>query len=365
MKEIQAILAHYAATDWATEKLALGTVVEVEASSYRRIGARILVGSSGRWTGGISGGCLEGDALRRALMAIVSGKPSTVVYDTLDADDHQIGVGLGCNGRIVVRFVPLLPDMPNHPIALLQRTLGHRTPQCLVHVLDAPASWAGGYLFATDDCATLATQAELSAADLQAQCTQTTHTQQHTTAEYRNAQGQLFRLLFECLLPQVRLLVVGDNYDVDALLALTQVLGWEVHLFGKTTKFSRTAHGQAHSIKEFDDAPTAAVDDFTAVVLMSHDYKVDLRVLPHFLATNVPYIGLLGPKKRLLKMEAALLEAGHPYPISEHPRLYGPTGLDIGAATPEEIALSITAEIVAVFRQRSGQFLRLRNGSIY
>ncbi len=365
MKEIQAILAHYAATDWATEKLALGTVVEVEASSYRRIGARILVGSSGRWTGGISGGCLEGDALRRALMAIASGKASTVVYDTLDADDHQIGVGLGCNGRIVVRFLPLLPGMPNHPIALLQDSMGQRTPRCLVHVLDAPASWTGSYLFAADDCAALAVQAGLSTADLQTQCTQITHTQQHTIAEHRNAQGLTFRLLFECLLPQVRLLVVGDNYDVDALLALTQVLGWEVHLFGKTTKFSRTAHAQARSIQGFDAAATAPVDDFTAVVLMSHDYKVDLGVLPHFLSTSVPYIGLLGPKKRLLKMEAALLEAGHPYPISQHPHLYGPTGLDIGAATPEEIALSITAEIVAVFRQRAGHFLRLREGSIY
>ena len=95
MKEINTILAAYDATNHQEEKLALATVVRVEGSSYRRIGARMLVSETGRFFGGISGGCLEGDALRRAQKAIVFNTPSIVTYDTTQDDGHQIGVGLG------------------------------------------------------------------------------------------------------------------------------------------------------------------------------------------------------------------------------------------------------------------------------
>ena len=90
MKEIRNIIASYDEVDWATEKAALATVVSVEESAYRRIGARMFVKSSGDWIGGISGGCLEGDALKRAQIAIHKDKPSVVVYDTMEDDAHQI-----------------------------------------------------------------------------------------------------------------------------------------------------------------------------------------------------------------------------------------------------------------------------------
>ena len=115
MKEIRNIIQRYesAATN---EQLALASVVHVEESSYRRIGARMLVSSNGEWIGGISGGCLEGDALKRSQKAIFSNRPSTVVYDTMDDDRNQIGVGLGCNGRIEVLFTPIDPEDPDNEI---------------------------------------------------------------------------------------------------------------------------------------------------------------------------------------------------------------------------------------------------------
>jgi xanthine/CO dehydrogenase XdhC/CoxF family maturation factor len=119
MKEIENIIHRYQNTDWNKEKVALGTVVRVEESAYRRIGARMYVSDNGEWIGGISGGCLEGDALKQAKMAISKNESSVVVYDTMDDDAHQIGIGLGCNGRIDVMFTPIDPNDKNNGIEQL------------------------------------------------------------------------------------------------------------------------------------------------------------------------------------------------------------------------------------------------------
>ena len=108
MKEIRSIIAAYDALDKQVTNAALATVVRVEGSSYRRTGARMLVMDNGNWVGGISGGCLEGDALKRARLAITKSVSTLVTYDTTEDDSHQIGVGLGCNGIIDVLFTPLI-----------------------------------------------------------------------------------------------------------------------------------------------------------------------------------------------------------------------------------------------------------------
>src|SRR5882757_1075035 len=107
MKEIKAIIKAYDEADKTAVKLALATVVRVEGSSYRRTGARMLVMDNGVWIGGISGGCLEGDALKRSRLAIKNSRSTLITYDTTEDDAYQIGVGLGCNGIIDVLFTPL------------------------------------------------------------------------------------------------------------------------------------------------------------------------------------------------------------------------------------------------------------------
>src|ERR1700749_607389 len=98
MKEIRAIVQAYRGIDLTRTRAALATVVRVEGSSYRRAGARMLVLDNGTYVGGISGGCLEGDALRRAQKGIALGRPSVITYDTTQDDAYQIGGGLGCQG---------------------------------------------------------------------------------------------------------------------------------------------------------------------------------------------------------------------------------------------------------------------------
>ncbi|MEM6772239.1 MAG: XdhC family protein, partial [Bacteroidota bacterium] len=124
MKEIRQIIQLYDQLKAQNVASALAIVVDVEASSYRRIGARLLVAEDGRYVGGISGGCLEGDALRRARAAILAAAPATHTYDTMDGEDAVIGIGLGCEGRIDVLFVPLNYQDANNEVEAL-RTLIH------------------------------------------------------------------------------------------------------------------------------------------------------------------------------------------------------------------------------------------------
>src|SRR5260370_37468655 len=118
MKEIKDILNAFDDAQKQGKKTALATVVHVDGSSYRRAGARMLVTEDGQLTGAISGGCLEGDALRKARLAMVQNKPMLVTYDTTDDDDAKFGVGLGCNGIIHILIEPIFSEIETQPVNL-------------------------------------------------------------------------------------------------------------------------------------------------------------------------------------------------------------------------------------------------------
>src|ERR1700733_6569932 len=120
MKEIEDIITSYDTAQRAGKKTALATVVHVDGSSYRRPGARMLISEDGALTGAISGGCLEGDALRKSLLVIMQQQSMLVTYDTSDEDDAVIGLGLGCNGIIQVLIEPINEDKTHNPIHLLK-----------------------------------------------------------------------------------------------------------------------------------------------------------------------------------------------------------------------------------------------------
>src|SRR5215469_802948 len=138
MKEIRTIVSAWQSIDFQTTRAALATVVQVEGSSYRRAGARMLVLDNGTYLGGISGGCLEGDALRRAQKGIALQRPSVITYDTTQDDDYQIGVGLGCQGIIDVLFTPLRPNDPNCPLRTLASLTQIRRPVALITTTASP-----------------------------------------------------------------------------------------------------------------------------------------------------------------------------------------------------------------------------------
>src|ERR1700710_1994196 len=131
MKEIMDIVAAYQNAVKHHKKTALATVVLVEGSAYRRAGARMLITEDGQLTGAISGGCLEGDALRKARMVIMQQEPMLVTYDTMDDDDAKFGVGLGCNGIIHILIEPI-DDSQTNPITLLKAVIASRGYSVLV-----------------------------------------------------------------------------------------------------------------------------------------------------------------------------------------------------------------------------------------
>src|SRR5215210_7914716 len=131
MKEIMDIISAFDKAQSEGKQTALATVVHVEGSSYRKQGARMLIAEDGELTGAISGGCLEGDALRKALFVMQEKKARLVVYDTSNEDDVEVGFQLGCNGIIQVLIEPIR-DTLNSPISLLKELISNRQDAVLV-----------------------------------------------------------------------------------------------------------------------------------------------------------------------------------------------------------------------------------------
>ena len=342
--------------------MALGTVVKVEESSYRRIGARILVSSNGNWIGGISGGCLEGDALKRAQIAISKNQSSIVVYDTMEDDAHQIGIGLGCNGRIEVMFTPIDPEDKNNSIEQLIHIINSREPTIFLQILAGKEEDNSllGKVFSELNVDQLSKAAQINQETLLS-CIEQVRSDGKSNVHHI---GHL-EVLVEMLRPRVKLLLVGDNYDVNAFVNIGNEMGWEVHVAGKKRKLSKHIFTNAKSVSELNEVEHISLDKHTAVILMSHDYKTDYKLIQYFVKQDIPYIGLLGPKKRMLKMHNEFQEIDDPIDLRSAPNLYAPVGLDLGAESPEEIALSIAAEIISVFRNREGASLRERHGPIH
>jgi len=366
MKEINTILAAYHATDHQVEKLALATVVRVEGSSYRRIGARMLVSETGRFFGGISGGCLEGDALRRAQKAIVFNTPSLVTYDTTQDDGHQIGVGLGCNGIIDVLFTPLDPANAANAVTILNSVVGTRYPTCLVTITGHRDINLLGKTFLYQSAEHFSDSfpcAEILISlvpDIQRGLDEET-----TRSHVYSVNGSELRVLAEVLLPVQRLLVFGSNYDVYPLLRISKELGWDSIVVANIHKARKELFDVANSVIHSGSPDKLDIDRYTACLMMAHDLETDVRNFRTALRSSASYIGLLGPRKRAEKIFSRLEEMNEPVGEEDMQRVFAPAGLDIGAVTPEEIGISIVAEVRAQSAGRSGHSLRERQGSIH
>eukprot|EP01037_Dinobryon_pediforme_P007478 gene7478-7542_t len=310
MKEIKAIISAYDQLDKSQVRAALATVVRVEGSSYRRTGARMLVMDNGVWVGGISGGCLEGDALKRARLAIAKSQSSLVTYDTTDDDAYQIGVGLGCNGIIDVLFMPLDFEDKNNPVEVLKScAAANRQLHVLITITGIEGEWSA--IRAGDD--------QEVQTQLQEQIARQTEAEKSGPFKIDLPDGKKLSVFIEILLPEIHLVLMGHQYDIYPLAKLVREVGWRATMVSNPLKY-------------------------TAIVLMSHDYKTDKRNLPLVLETRAFYIGMLGPRVRSEKIFGELTNEGVVISDQNMERIYAPAGLDIGAISPEEIASSIIVE---------------------
>jgi xanthine/CO dehydrogenase XdhC/CoxF family maturation factor len=368
MKEIKLITEAYQKIDFTKTRVAMATVVRVVGSSYRRTGARMLVMESGEWIGGISGGCLEGDALKKARLAMTQYKARLVTYDTTDDDPYQIGVSLGCNGIIDVLITPLDPENPNNAVLQVQSCLNQRVSNLIVTVTGLSQDHPNislGQVFRFDNSAHFASIFNMPEIyeDVLAEIYVALKNVTSVAKEYRLADGTKLNLFLEVIPPVIQLYVFGSSYDVYPIVKVAKELGWRVVCVTNPIKMHVSLTEMADEVVPKDHIPK--IDAFTAAISMWHDFENDYQNLLHLLKTDIPYIGLLGPKKRTIKMYDRMTEEGISWSKTDENRIQSPVGLDIGAASPEEISLSICAEILAVFTKRDGSKLKLRDRAIH
>ncbi|EHQ29164.1 XdhC family protein [Mucilaginibacter paludis] len=371
MKEIQDILKAYALASEQGKQTALATVVLVEGSAYRRAGARMLVTDDGQLTGAISGGCLEGDALRKARLVMAQQQPMLVTYDTMDDDDAKLGVGLGCNGIIHILIEPIHPQNSNNPIQLLGIALSKRQNAVLVTLFslqNRKAEQPGTCLLLSDGEAVFSPlNDEVLKGALTNDALQVLRSAQSITKTYFAQTA--YTGFVEYLKPAISLVIVGAGNDAIPLNQLAHVMGWDITVVDGRANYALPERfpgaKQVIVAKPEQVLTKIAADGLTAIVLMTHNYNYEIALLKELLPKAMPYIGVLGPKKKLDRMLAELEDGGMSITPQQLQNVYGPVGLDIGSEGSEEIALSIVAEIKAVLSGRKGYSLKQKAMAIH
>ena len=365
MKEIKDIIAAYYKSLQQGRQTALATVVHLEGSSYRRPGARMLIEDNGQLTGAISGGCLEGDALRKALLAMAEQKPMLVTYDTMDDDDAKFGVGLGCNGIIQVLIEPIDANEPNNPIQLLEEIVEKRQQAVLVTLFslqEKKTTQQGTCLLLKEDGTIVEKSNYLQLKDiLLADANLALENKQSVFKNYVTPQNDVTAFI-EMIQPALSLIVIGAGNDVIPLTKMADILGWETTVIdGRAANANKDRFETACKIivaKPENVLSQLSIDRRTVFLLMTHNFNYDKTMLKELIQRDIVYIGMLGPIKKLERIINEFKEEGLELNEQQRAVIHSPVGLDIGAETPEEIALSIVAEIKAALSDKRGKPLK-------
>jgi xanthine dehydrogenase accessory factor len=343
MKELLAIVAaRRAAPDLP---FALATVVGVTGSSYRRPGARMLIGSAGRVTGSVSGGCLEEDIIAHGQRVIASGENHVAVYDTAREEDLIFGSGLGCQGRIEILIEALPPAAPwllAEVVQHVQKTRAAMPMMTLVRA-GAPPSVGLNMIAAAGSAGPFPRRESLEGPDGAAD------------------------VFIERIVPPRALVVFGAGPDVPPLVRIARELGHHITIVDRRPAITAEAFPEADVFICARPAQLGArlrLDAESAVVIMNHHYETDREALELVLQHRVAYIGMLGPRKRTNRILDELAKRGAQFSAAELSPLHAPAGLDLGSESPEQIALSILAEMQASVTGRTAGKLRSRSAPI-
>ncbi|MBS1555522.1 MAG: XdhC family protein [Bacteroidetes bacterium] len=363
MKELKAILAAHRMAD-NKRQAAIATVVKVKGSSYRSPGARMYITDDGKWVGSISGGCLEGDALRKARQVMMEKKAMTVTYDTREESNQNLGISLGCNGVIDVLIEPIASE--NDPIEVFEKCIAANQPVAIATIIRGNGT--GEKLLMTNGAATDGFSNRALANDVTPLLKRIFDSKKSETINL-SCNGEAFEVFLELIQPSVSLILFGGGFDARPVSQLAKNLGWEVQVTDECVAhiapiFFPQADRLSLCQREFIDRDFN-ITPYTACVLMSHNYEYDRDVLRKLINTPAPYVGILGPRKRFEKMMAEFKNAGIELSSEQLQRIHSPIGLDIGAEAADEIAISIIAEIQSKFTNRTGGFLKHNPGPIH
>ena len=335
---------------------ALATVVRIRGSAYRRPGAKMLISDDGAMAGSVSGGCLEADVREVALSVIRNGSPRLRHYDTGADDQMPFGLGLGCNGAVDI-FVqlataPSARETAGHIAARLQgdqpftvSTIVEEVGPGRALVVGADGQPAGSTGDVALDRAIAARARDMLAAG--------------ASVLYDLGSHKVFT---EVLLPPPTLLILGAGEDARPLAAYAAQAGFRVTVVDHRPAYLEPAHYPADirliAARPEEHSGDLPLGPHTYAVVKTHSLAHDRDWVARLLASEVPYIGVLGPRERIDDLLHQLGAEGSD-------RVFGPVGLDLGGEGPEQVALSITAELLAVWSGREPRHLREREGVIH
>jgi xanthine dehydrogenase accessory factor len=306
------------------ERYALATVVATRRSAPRPVGSKLGVSESGEMAGSVSGGCVENDVYHHAREVLAGGQPRLLTYGI--TDDMAVSVGLPCGGEIDV----FVEEANGEFIGRVRELLARDERGVLFTVVDGDAKG----------------ERELSTEESDALKRGHSHL-------FEDERGKIFADVFG---PPPRLLVFGAIDTAEELCRIAKRLGWRTIVADARGKFATSERVPSADdvIVSWPEEALAQVQPAsdTAVIVLTHDDKFDVPAIKGALETEAFYIGALGSRRNQARRLERLLDAG--VPEEQLDRVSGPCGLDIGAATPAETALSIMGEVLAVRAGRTG-----------
>ncbi len=328
-------------TRWSEQgkDIALATVVQTWGSSPRQEGAKMAISEGGEIAGSVSGGCVESAVAETGLQVLKSGLPQLVHFGV--ADETAWSVGLACGGSLDVFVERLDPEQFN----FLRELLINEEPAASVTVVSGPEASLGRKLTLNlDDPSARYGSLEAGPDD---QTVELAH--QVTEPSLLDMEAEGVQAFVDLMPPPPTLIIVGGNQIAITLSSLAKTMDMRTVIVDPRRAFATEERfpdvDQLIQTWPAEAFESLALTETTAVVMLTHDPKIDEPALALALTSPAFYIGALGSKRTQAKRRERLSESG--LTEAELDRLHGPVGLELGADTPDEIALSIMAEIVA------------------
>ena len=315
------------------QPVALAMIIQVEGSAYRKEGTWMLLREDGVRKGIISGGCLENDLHNRAMELFKTGIAQVVQYDLSAEDDLGWGRGAGCNGVVSV-LVRDVDDEFRHFLNFIYKRLLNKEPIYLIQstknfdlyaCMDLRGNRFGNWQ--------LEVPLELDV---------TTPFENKAVQKCMNDEMVYFQLIW----PRPALHIIGAGVDARPLARLAENVGYAVHLYDWRSALCNQVHFPTAVSFEVGDVDKLIANiqfsPWDSVVIMTHDFQLDVKLVQQLRERQLLYLGILGSKKRTYRLLGGVIPNG----------VHSPVGLSIGADGPEEIAVSIVAELIAVRRRK-------------
>ncbi|MGW8249866.1 MAG: XdhC family protein [Anaerolineales bacterium] len=333
----------------SAEPVVMATVVHTWGSSPREVGAQMAFTPGGKVTGSVSGGCVEGAVIQNGLQTLSTHQPELLRFGV--ADETAFEVGLACGGNIEILVRPLDPDF----FHTIKAEMDAQRSFAVLSVVDGPPELIGRELLVSETGEAVGSLSKDLDPAARSAAEQALREGQPKSMDLETGTGEQVHVFINTILPAPTLIMVGGVHIAVSLAAIAKAVGFQTIVIDPRRTFS-SQERFPHVDRLIQSWPQEAFEQIkltrsTCVAMLTHDPKIDDPALKIVLDSPVFYIGALGSRKTHQSRRQRLLADG--LTEDQLKRIQGPIGLDIGAKTPEEIALSIMAEIVAVRRGQS------------